>query len=64
MDKSEICVTFLTHMSHFLWINDWKLGDGLSTLLPYGCASEITDTRERMGLGRLNEEVRNACSRG
>ena len=32
MDKSEICVTFLTHMSHFLWINDWKPGDGLSNL--------------------------------
>ena len=30
---------------------------------PQGCASEITDTRERMGLGRLNEEVRYACSR-
>ena len=27
MDKSAICITLLTHMSHFLWINGWK-GEG------------------------------------
>ena len=38
-------------------------GCGAYSTCSQGCASEITDTRERMGLGRLNEEVRDACSR-
>jgi hypothetical protein len=32
VDKSANCITFLTHMSHFLWINVWKRGVALRSL--------------------------------
>ena len=63
MDKSAICITVLTHMSHFLWINLWKHGVAVRTLRVRKDALLKLPIPERVGLGRLNEEVRDACSR-
>ena len=32
MDKSAICITLLTHMIYFLWINSWKRGGAMRDL--------------------------------
>lgn len=63
MDKSAICITLLTHMSHFLWINGWKRGGAMRILRDRMGALLKLPIPERVGLGRLNEEVRDACSR-